>query len=74
MDDSDHARRTRQNIAVVLSLIVIALAGTLLFGNFLREVAIVKCATSGDTKGCLQRLIFKPRHETTAFRQAGEPT
>jgi hypothetical protein len=62
MDESDHARRTKQNVVVLFLLVVIVFAGTLLFRNFVTSIAIMKCVTSGR-QDCVERVLVKPSQE-----------
>ena len=47
MDNAEQERRKRQNLIALAFLVIIVLAGTLLFSRFIRNAAIMKCVTSG---------------------------
>jgi hypothetical protein len=53
MDQSEQARRTKQNILDLSLLVVIVLAGALLFRNFIRSAAMLRCVRSGR-QDCVQ--------------------
>jgi hypothetical protein len=59
MTDNEQARRTRQNLFARAILVVIVLAGTLLFSRFIRNVAIMKCVTAGR-QDYVERIVATP--------------
>jgi hypothetical protein len=59
MPENDQARRTRQNLIAIALLVIIVLAGTLLFSRFIRNAAIMKCVTSGR-QDCVERIVAAP--------------
>ena len=58
--NKDQPHRTRQNVAALALLAAIVLAGTLLFSNFMRSVAVMRCVTSGR-QDCVEALLTAPR-------------
>jgi hypothetical protein len=61
MDDNDRAPQTRKNMVALALLVVIVLASTLLFSNFIRSAAVLKCVTSGR-QDCAERVSASPSH------------
>ncbi len=53
------AGNDRQNMIAVTLVVIIALAATLLFSNFVRSVAMMKCASSGR-QDCVERVVTSP--------------
>jgi|JRHI01.1.fsa_nt_gi hypothetical protein len=60
MDNAEQERRKRQNLIALAFLVIIVLAGTLLFSRFIRNAAIMKCVTSGR-QDCVERIVAAPR-------------
>ena len=44
-DDQEH--HSRRSLAAVAFLVIVAIAGAMLFANFLHNVAMMKCVTAG---------------------------